>query len=527
METPAGHRPQSWQDLDRDALERLLATGLTADEVGRIYGRSGSLVRLAARGWGLDVRALRARSRGLARTHPEIALEFVGVVDGAPSHYRPGDLMTGSGARCRWRCSACGAQWVTSVANRTKRSSGCPECARRRQAELARRRPARSRPLSEVSRELARDFVGNLTRPDRDASSTPSGSHDRVLWRCRQGHEWETAARQRVKYGSQCPACLAGLWTSRLEFEVAELVQLATGLTVVLGPRLARADRAGDERIDLLVTGADLLVDLDPSGWHASDEAVARDARKLDRLAGRRYVRVRPRVLGMLPPGRSAPRQQILLPHGDESDPGMWVSGVFRALRTYEPGMQTHQTSIASRAAARTRADARWRQLRSAARSRSLLSEHPEMAGEFVEAIGRPGLTAADLAPSGDDRVLWRCRGCGHEWEARVANRTALNTGCPPCSYRRGAATTAVPRRGESFADRHPHLVGRFVRNETRPGKSLFDMKPNCTDACWWTCPHCGRPWRTTPHTLNQNPARGCRPCGIQRMAAKRRRQKG
>jgi hypothetical protein len=214
METSDAGRARNWHDVDRDALSRLFGDGLTPDDVGRLYGRSGSLVRLTARRWGLDARALRASCLGLVRTDPQVAAEFVAVVDGAPPHYRPHDLMAGSGARCRCRCSACCAEWVTSVANRTERRSGCPDCARRRHVEVARARPARSGPLSEISAELTRDFVRNIDRPDRDASSTPGGSHDRVLWRCRQKHEWETSARQRVKHGSQCPTCLAGLWTS-------------------------------------------------------------------------------------------------------------------------------------------------------------------------------------------------------------------------------------------------------------------------------------------------------------------------
>ncbi|RBY94384.1 hypothetical protein DQ244_03430 [Blastococcus sp. TBT05-19] len=523
MEVSDGGRPLTWRAVDRDSLSRLFASGLTPDDVGRLYGRSGSMVRLAARGWGLDARALRARTHGLARMHPEIAAEFAGVVDGAPSHYRPDDLMTGSGARCRWTCSSCDTEWITSVANRTKRRSGCPGCARRRQVEIARARPAKSRPLSEISDELVRDFVRNLDRPDRDVSSTPSGSHNRVLWRCRRGHTWETSARQRVKNGSQCPTCLAGLWTSRLEFEVAELVQLSSGLPVVLGPRRARSDRAGEDRIDLLVTGADLLVDLDPTRWHAPTEAVGRDARKLDRLAGERYVRVRPNGLGPLPAGRSSPEQQVVLDDGDEDDPWTWASAVLRALLAFQPDTLVDEPTAEARAAARARADIKWRRLRSGLRLRSLSSDYPDVAAQFVEAIDRPGLTAADLAPSGDDRALWRCAVCGHEWEARVANRTVARTGCPPCSYRRGADRSARPHAGQSFADRHPELIPYFVENLENPDRSLFHLKPNSTDRCRWLCQYCRRPRVTTPQALNRRPHAGCRPCGGRRGAARRR----
>lgn len=517
--------PQHWKDVDRAALIELLSSGLTPEQVGGRYGRSTDMVRLRARQWGLDTRALRAQAIGLAVMHPVIAAQFLRVEDGAPLTHRPTDLAAGSGARCLWRCTACANEWVTSVANRTIHRSGCPSCARTRGKEVARARPASSRPLSHAGQDLTTEFVANLSRPDRDITTTPSGSHDRIRWRCRSGHEWETTARQRVKYSTQCPVCLQGLWTSRLEFEVSELVELSTGLSVTVGARLPRTDRACDERIDLLISEADLMVDLDPTRWHIAAQAVERDARKLDRLTGERYVRMRPRQLGLLPVEGAEPRQQVLLPDGSERDPWLWASAVLQALQHFFPDVPSRVPSPPEMVAAQARADVRWRRLRSGLRQRSLLSEHPDVADQFVSAVGRPELSAADLAPAGDDRVRWRCSECGHEWEARVANRTLGATGCPPCSIRRGAARSALPRRGQSFADRHPELVSLFVDDLANPGKTPFDLKPNSTDRCRWTCRYCRRTWETIPQSLNRRPSSGCRECGWRRGAENRRRR--
>ncbi|GAB3360765.1 zinc-ribbon domain-containing protein [Modestobacter lapidis] len=525
MIDPREARPQRWDDMTRDALEELLAGGLTPDRIGELYARSGSLVRLVARRWGLDCRALRARSLGLSITDPDIAAQFVRVVDGAPLSHLPADLMSGSGARCRWRCPDCAEEWVTSVANRTKRKSGCPACARERGLALARSRVAKSSPLSVARPGLVAEFVTNLSRPDRGLESTPSGSHDRVRWRCRRGHEWETTARQRVRHATQCPTCLAGLWTSRLEFQVAELVQASTGVTVSVGARVRRTDRAADEHIDLLIDSLDLLIDLDPSRWHSSHESVERDTRKLERLAGRQYVRVRPRTLGLLRSGRATVEQQIFLSTDDEHDPWSWSLAVLQVVAAISPSTRIQDLTPLAEDAALARADRRWRALRTDPRRRSLRSEHPLVADQLVEVVGRPGLTAADLTPAGEDRVLWMCPECGHRWEARVANRTLLGTGCPPCSYRRGAARSARPRPGRSFADRHPLLAGYFVDNVTHPGVGPGQLKPNSIDRCSWTCPHCKGPWIATPHALNQRPRGGCRGCSSTRMASSRRQR--
>jgi hypothetical protein len=436
-------RPQRWCDVDRAALVQLLSSGLTPAEVGALYGRDRDRVHGLVRRWGLDSRALRARAIGLAAQHPDIAAEFVEVVDGAPLTHGPQDLLAGSGARCRWRCTECQEEWVTSVCNRTKRRSGCPACSGRRALDRARARPAASLPLGAVAPDLGREFTRNLSRPDRDLHTT-------------------------------------------------------------------------------LVVEADLLCDLDTSRWHGDDSSVARDGRKLERLAGLRYVRVRPPCLGLLQAVAAPPEQQVLLDGDDEQDPWLWAAAVIRAVRAYRPVPRPTPPSAADRAAALTRADLRWRRLRTGTRGRSLSSEFPSVAEQLVEVPGRPELTAADLAPSGDDRAVWQCPACGHRWEARVANRTVLGTGCPPCSYRRGAALAARPRPGSSFADEHPDLVRFFIEDETAPGRTLADLRPGSTDRCRWHCPHCGRLWIAAPAVLHRNPGAGCRTCGYHRSARAR-----
>jgi len=499
----------------------MLSSGLTPDEVGLLFDRTGSLVRLTARRWGLDCRALRARALGLAVTHPHIAAEFVQVIEGAPPGSRPEDLLSGSGARCRWRCDDCSSEWLASVVSRTKRGSGCPSCARRRGAELARGRGARTPPLSAADPGLVAEFVVNLSRPDRDVTTTPSGSHDRVLWRCARGHDWETEARQRIKHATQCPACLSGLWTSRLEFQVAELVAASTRLTISVGARTPRSDREADDHLDLLVEELGLLIDLDPARWHSAAESRARDFRKLQRLAGRPYVRIRPTSLGRLPDGGALRGQQLLF-DGCDAEPENWARAVISALLALAPPTSIEQLTQATRAAALARADQRWRGLRAGQLRRSLATEHPVVASQFVEAVGRPTLTPADLTPAGDDRVLWQCPDCGHRWEARVANRTGLGTGCPPCSYRRGASRAALPRAGGSFAHAHPELVASFIADDTNPGRTLDQLKPNSLDRCRWACPHCGQAWTTTPHNRHRNPMGGCGSCSRRRAVTTR-----
>ena len=65
----------------------------------------------------------------LARWHPQIAVEWDPMRNGDLS---PRDVVPGSSRRVWWRCRHDPAHaWQAAVANRVRRSSGCPHCRRR------------------------------------------------------------------------------------------------------------------------------------------------------------------------------------------------------------------------------------------------------------------------------------------------------------------------------------------------------------------------------------------------------------
>jgi predicted nucleic acid-binding Zn-ribbon protein len=524
-------RVDIWNDhsdtLCPDRLSRLFTAGLTSADIGELYDLDRRRISQLAQEWGLCSRSLRAAGRSLIELRPDLAREFVADVSGRSRQQGPGELTLGSGIRVAWRCGTCAHLWQTSISNRALRGSGCPNCARSRLRDEALRNRARTASLAFLRPDLAGEFVRNLSVPDRDAHTTPVGSHDRIIWRCSAGHEWTTSARQRVKFRTHCPRCRGGLYRSRLEYEVAELLMAATGHDVTVGHEEPRTDRAGVEKVDLRVDDIDLLVDLDPSRWHRSASAAYRDGNKLWRLAGRRYVRFRPKRLGpLLDPSGELLDGQRVVEIATETDAWAWVSAILPVLRQYAGSAQTNfdgALTPAAKAEALGRAGRRWSALNQHRDRPTLHSKHPRIAAEFVAVPERAGLTAADLAPAGNDRVLWRCATCGHEWIATTGNRTVLGTGCPPCGYRAGSHRRARPKPGDSFADRHPGLTQHFVENVTRPGVGLEQMRPNSTNTCRWRCPHCGSPWLAQPQQLNRQPSGGCRTCSARRTIATRR----
>lgn len=145
-----------------------------------------------------------------------------------------------------------------------------------------------------------------------------------------------------------------------------------------------------------------------------------------------------------------------------------------------------------------------------------------EVCGHEAHARPEPGRSLADLYPelakdwhptkNGDHRpdqyrpgsgrqVWWLCRGCGHQWETPVAQRTG-GKGCNVCRHR--------PEPGRSLADLYPELMAEWhpTRNiDLRPDQ----LKPKSARLAWWLCSQCGRAWRT--RVAHRTAGHGCS-CG-------------
>lgn len=125
------------------------------------------------------------RSRSLAATHPELAVEAAG--------WDPATVTAGSRAMRGWRCAECGTGWHAEVRARARGHRGCPECLR-----------VLHPPLTVTHPELAAQVL-----PPFDPAALTHGSKVRVRWRGPQGHEWEAPVANRAK-GSGCPVCAHG-----------------------------------------------------------------------------------------------------------------------------------------------------------------------------------------------------------------------------------------------------------------------------------------------------------------------------
>ena len=118
---------------------------------------------------------------------------------------------------------------------------------------------------------------------------------------------------------------------------------------------------------------------------------------------------------------------------------------------------------------------------------------HPTKNGE---------LTPYDVTP-GSGKYAWWLGKCGHEWEAKIDNRTINKTGCPYCAGRK------VLVGFNDFITTHPMLA-----KEWHPTKNGNLQPQQVTAACkkniWWLG-ECGHEWDA--YIYNRKKGHGCPYC--------------
>lgn len=130
-------------------------------------------------------------SNSLSAVHPELIVEW--SKKNLP--LTPDDITFGSNKIVWWKGS-CGHEWQTSVKARSN-GEKCPICSGARAV-------AGINDLSTLKPGLASEWSKkNEIKP----TEVTVGSHKKVIWKCRLGHEWTASVKSRSINGSGCPYC--------------------------------------------------------------------------------------------------------------------------------------------------------------------------------------------------------------------------------------------------------------------------------------------------------------------------------
>ena len=130
-------------------------------------------------------------NNSLAEVHPELVSEW--SEKNLP--LTPDDITFGSNKKAWWR-GACGHEWQTSVKARSN-GEKCPICSGARVI-------AGINDLATLEPLLVKQWSKkNKIKP----IEVTIGSHKKVIWRCKKGHEWEAAVKSRTINETGCPYC--------------------------------------------------------------------------------------------------------------------------------------------------------------------------------------------------------------------------------------------------------------------------------------------------------------------------------
>lgn len=130
-------------------------------------------------------------NNSLSVVHPELIVEW--SKKNLP--LTPDGITFGSNKVVWWKGS-CGHEWQTSVKARSK-GEKCPICSGVRAV-------AGINDLSTLKPGLASEWSKkNEIKP----TEVTVGSHKKVIWKCRLGHEWTASVKSRSINGSGCPYC--------------------------------------------------------------------------------------------------------------------------------------------------------------------------------------------------------------------------------------------------------------------------------------------------------------------------------
>ena len=130
-------------------------------------------------------------SNSLSKVHPELISEW------SDRNYplTPDNITFGSNKIVWWKGS-CGHEWQASVKSRSS-GENCPICSGKRVVEGV-------NDLATLRPELVKEWSDKNTLKPTEVTV---GSHKKIIWKCKLGHEWKATVKSRTLNGTGCPYC--------------------------------------------------------------------------------------------------------------------------------------------------------------------------------------------------------------------------------------------------------------------------------------------------------------------------------
>ena len=132
------------------------------------------------------------KEHDFAKLHPNLAKQWHPTKNG---DLKPTDVTPGSHHKVWWKCEQ-EHEWQATVSSRTS-GNGCPYCANQKVCA--------DNNLASKNPNLTNEWHPTKNVDLKPTDVTP-GSHQKVWWKCNNGHEWVTTINSRTQ-GTGCPLC--------------------------------------------------------------------------------------------------------------------------------------------------------------------------------------------------------------------------------------------------------------------------------------------------------------------------------
>ena len=425
----------------------------------------------------------------LASQRPDLAAQWHPTKNNGVT---PADIPLGSHHMAWWVCEK-GHEWKAIVKSRAIGGTGCPVCANRvlvpGENDLVTTHP-----------DLARQW-----HPSRNGALTPqavtAGAQRKVWWLCGKGHAWQASIASRAAAGVGCPVCAGRLAIPGVNDFASARPELAAEW---------HPTKNGALTPEMVTPLSNKKVWWRCPKGHAYQAVVGtRTMRKTGcpYCANKKVLpgfndlaTTHPELAGEWHPEKNS-RKATEVTAGSHAK-AWWLC----------PRGHTYEAVISSRTLQHTGCPV--------CANRVILPEENSLAALFpmIAAEWHPkknGKRRPETLSAGTDlRVWWRCSK-GHEWTAKISDRTQKNSGCPYCMNRRVLAgfndlATTHPKIAAQW---HPALNGKLTPEMFTYGSA---------QRVWWLCEE-GHVWKAPISRRAGVQKSGCPVCSGRVSIAKRR----
>jgi len=361
--------------------------------------------------------------------------------------FTPDDFTEGSNMLVWWRCSSCGYEWESKIANR-RNGRNCPYCSNKVVVKG-------KNDLQTTHPDLSKEWNYEKNYP-LTPYEVSKGGGKKVWWTCPNGHDYQATVNHRTT-GTNCPVCNSGRQTSFAEQAIYYYVKkyfpdAQNKVNNVFGTRM---------EFDIYIPSINVVIEYDGAYWHEKEKSKKKEQKKFDLCQKNGIMLIRVRE----PEDNSFNQTNYTHIHGGAiGDSRLTTNYVIFSDKT---GRNRTLNSVITEIFKVLQDISKWyfpfqkklfiqegvididRDKNEIYKnlniqySKSLLVENPSLAQEW-HPLKNLEKTPSQVSANTNQKVWWQCKICGYEWEASIAKRRS-GTGCPQCAIDKNSKKKRKP----------------------------------------------------------------------------------